>query len=46
MLSTYWPGGRASALEIQNDGKITAQYVDGQEVLVDGKLSASPGKPN
>jgi hypothetical protein len=46
MLSTYWAGGRASALDFEKDGKIIAQYLDGQEVLVDEKQPASPGKPN
>ena len=32
MLSTYFKGGRASALEIQ-DGRITAIYTDAREVL-------------
>jgi hypothetical protein len=41
MLSTYWPGGRASALEILKDGKIVAQYLDGQEVLFE-KTNAAP----
>jgi hypothetical protein len=36
MLSTYWPGGHPSALEISS-GKFTAEYLDTQEVLfVDG----------
>jgi len=37
MFSTYWPGGRASALDIRA-GKFTAQYLDGQEVLLEEKL--------
>lgn len=37
MLSSYWPGGRASALEVNSDGSITAKYPDGQEVLLEGK---------
>jgi hypothetical protein len=41
MLSSYWPGGRASALEILKDGKIVAQYLDGQEVLFE-KTNAVP----
>ena len=41
MLSTYWAGGRASALEILKDGKFIAQYLDGQEVLVE-KTNAAP----
>ena len=35
MLSSYYPGGRASALEIQNDTKLTADYMDQQVVLVE-----------
>ena len=45
MLSTYWPGGRASALDIRA-GKFTAQYLDGQEVLLEGNHPASAGKTN
>jgi hypothetical protein len=45
MLSSYWPGGRASALEI-NAGKFIALYLDGQEVLPGGSPSASSGKEN
>jgi calcineurin-like phosphoesterase family protein len=45
MLATYWPGGRASALDIRG-GKYTAQYLDGQEVLLEEKLPASAGKAN
>jgi hypothetical protein len=40
MLTTYWPGGRPSALEIDG-GKFTAQYLDGQEVLFEEKPAAS-----
>ncbi|HMC28617.1 MAG TPA: metallophosphoesterase [Verrucomicrobiae bacterium] len=46
MLSTYWPGGRASALNIQKDGKITAEYIDGQQVLFEEKHPASAGNLN
>jgi hypothetical protein len=35
MLSSYYPGGRASALEIQGDTKLTAKYMDQQVVLVE-----------
>jgi hypothetical protein len=45
MLSTYWPGGRASALEIRG-AKFTALYLDGEEVLLDEKPPASAGKTN
>lgn len=35
MLSSYYPGGRPSALEIQGDTKFTAEYTDQQVVLVE-----------
>jgi hypothetical protein len=35
MLSSYYPGGRASALEICGDGKFIAVYLDQQVVLLD-----------
>jgi hypothetical protein len=35
MLSSYYPGGRASALEICGDGKFIAVYLDQQAVLRD-----------
>jgi hypothetical protein len=35
MLSSYYPGGRASALEICGDGKYVAVYLDQQVVLLD-----------
>ena len=35
MLSSYYPGGKASALEIQGDTKLTAKYMDQQVVLVE-----------
>jgi Calcineurin-like phosphoesterase len=38
MLSSYYTGGRASALQIQNDAKFTANYMDQQVVLL------SPGQ--
>jgi hypothetical protein len=34
MLSSYYPGGRASALEICGDGKFIAAYLDQQVVLL------------
>lgn len=46
MLASYWPGGRASALEFHKDGKITAQYLDGQEVLFEEKHPSPVGNPN
>jgi Calcineurin-like phosphoesterase len=44
MLSTYWKGGRASALEILAGTKFTAEYLDSQEVLVEEKSLPTPGK--
>jgi hypothetical protein len=44
MLSTYWKGGRASALEIFAGTKFIAEYLDSQEVLVDEKPLPSTGK--
>ncbi len=35
MLSSYYPGGRPSALEIEDDAKFTAEYSDQQMVLVE-----------
>lgn len=35
MLSSYYPGGRASALEIRNSSKFTAEYMDQQVVLLE-----------
>lgn len=34
MLSSYYPGGRASALEICGDAKFTAEYIDQPVVLI------------
>jgi hypothetical protein len=42
MLSSYYPGGRASALEICGATKFTAKYMDQQVVLIDS--ATSPGK--
>ena len=39
MLSSYYPGGRASALEICGDSKFTAKYMDQQVVLIDPAAS-------
>ena len=44
MLSTYWKGGRASALEILGGAKFIAEYLDSQEVLFDEKPALSTGK--
>lgn len=35
MLSSYYPGGRASALEIENNVKFTAEYMDQKTVLLE-----------
>jgi len=35
MLSSYYPGGQASALAIQNNVKFTAEYMDQQVVLLE-----------
>jgi hypothetical protein len=40
MLSSYYPGGRPSALEICGDNKLIAVYLDQQVVLLD------PAKPS
>ena len=43
MLSTYWAGGRGSALEILGN-KFVAHYVDGSEVPVEQKPQAPAAK--
>jgi hypothetical protein len=40
MLSSYYPGGRASALEICGDSKFIAVYLDQQVVLLDSAGSS------
>jgi hypothetical protein len=40
MLSSYYPGGRASALEICGDAKFVAVYLDQQVVLLDSNGSS------
>jgi hypothetical protein len=40
MLSSYYPGGRASALEICGDTKFIAVYLDQEVVLLDSAGSA------
>jgi hypothetical protein len=46
MLSSYYPGGRPSALEIQGDVKFTAEYTDQQMVLVEpARPSLRSGAP-
>jgi len=42
MLSSYYPGGRASALEICSDGKFIAVYLDRQVVLLDSAGLSRP----
>ena len=42
MLSSYYPGGRPSALEICGDAKITAEYMD-QRVAILPPNAPSPG---
>jgi Calcineurin-like phosphoesterase len=42
MLSTYYPGGKASALEIGDDGSFTAVYLDQQVVLLEKKEQSVP----
>jgi Calcineurin-like phosphoesterase len=48
MFSSYYHGGRASALEICGDTKFTAEYMDQQTVLLDpagsGQQGGSPGE--
>jgi len=41
MLSSYYPGGKASALLIQSDGTFTALYLDGQVTLLESAKSSS-----
>jgi hypothetical protein len=49
MLSSYYPGGRASALEIRNDAKFTAEYMDQQVLLLEPAAvslrEGGPGSP-
>jgi calcineurin-like phosphoesterase family protein len=46
MLSSYYPGGRASALEICGDAKFVAVYLDQQVVLLDSAGSSPQnGRP-
>ncbi len=46
MLSSYYPGGRASALEICGDGQFIGVYLDQQVVLLDSAgSSAQRGGP-
>ena len=41
MLSSYYPGGRASALEICGDAKFAAKYMDEQVVLLDSAVPSA-----
>ena len=41
MLSSYYPGGKASALLIQSDGTFTALYIDGQVTLMQPAKSSN-----
>ena len=41
MLSSYYPGGRASALEICGGTRFTAEYMDQQTVLIGPAVSAA-----
>jgi hypothetical protein len=43
MLSSYYPGGKPSALKMSEDGKFTAVYLDHEVVLLEGK--AAPSEP-
>ncbi len=45
MLSSYYPGGRASALEICGDGRFTADYMDQQTLLVGPGAAAQNAAP-
>jgi hypothetical protein len=44
MLSTYYPGGKASALEIGDDGSFTAVYLDQRVPLLERKVEQSVPK--
>jgi hypothetical protein len=46
MLSSYYPGGRASALESCGDSKFIAVYLDSQAVLVDAGASPATAAPD
>jgi hypothetical protein len=46
MLSSYWHGGRASALEILAGRIFNATYLDGQEKIFEEKAVESTGKAN
>lgn len=44
MLSSYYPGGRASALEICNDATFTAEYMDQKDLLFEPAGSGQHGR--
>jgi len=41
MLSSYYPGGRASAMEICGDARFTAEYMDQRVVLLDSAVPSA-----
>ena len=45
MLSSYYPGGKASALEICSDGRYIADYMDKQTVLLGGPAPSQQNQP-
>ena len=45
MLSSYYPGGRASALEICGDAKFTAEYSDQQVPILPGSTASASNGP-
>lgn len=45
MLSSYYPQGRASALEISANSEFTAEYMDQKVVLLDRTAGAPPVAP-
>jgi Calcineurin-like phosphoesterase len=44
MLSSYYPGGKASALEICGGARFTAEYMDQQDVLLEPAGSGQQGR--
>jgi Calcineurin-like phosphoesterase len=45
MLSSYYPQGRASALEISGNSKFTAEYMDRKDVLFDRTATVPSASP-
>jgi hypothetical protein len=45
MLSSYYPQGRASALEISGNSKFTAEYMDRKDVLFDRTAAVPSASP-